>query len=278
MSRRCPTVLATLAVLLTGIVPVAALLQTSSAGAAVVAAAKPRTFTREDYAALVSNPDRYKGARVDISGKIFTPPQVASSKRAITVQTYMDPKNSTWNTVVTYARAGLRIAQGDYIHVVGSVQGKTTSRYASGATVTGVAVTASSIKKTDAVASASLPLRVATTSNYSATQNGVTVAVTTVEFAPDETRAFVTVVNDSQANASFSAASSHAIQNSQSLDAKPNLDYPQVASDIKPRAQSSGIVVFGPLDPRLATQLTFQVTGGPGVQFVPYSFDIAATG
>jgi hypothetical protein len=257
---------------------VVGLLQTPSAGATVVAAAKPRTFTRENYAALVSNPDRYKGARVDISGKIFAPPQVASSKRGITVQAYMDPRNSTWNTVVGYTRSGLRVAQGDYIHVLGTVQGKTTSKDASGASVTGVAVTASSIKKTDAVAASSLPLRVATTRDYSTTQNGVTVAVTTVEFAPDETRANVTVVNDSQGDVSFSSAGAHAVQSSQSFDTKPNLDYPQIASDIKPRAQSSGIVVFGPLDPRLATRLTFQVTGGPGVQFTPFSFDIAATG
>ena len=123
---------------------------------------------------------------------------------------------------------------------------KITSKDASGATANGVAVTASSIKKTDALAAASLPLRVATTRDYSTTQNGVTVAVTTVEFAPDETRAFVTVINDSQADASFSATSAHAVQNSQSFDTKPNLDYPQVASD--------------------------------GVQFTPFSFDIAATG
>jgi hypothetical protein len=278
MSRRCPAVRATLVVLLAGTAAVIGLLQIPSAGAAVVAAAKPRTFTRENYATLVSNPDQYKGARVDISGKIFAPPQVPSSKRGITVQTYMDPKNSTWNTVIRYKNSGLRFAQGDYIHVVGTVQGTATSKDTSGASVNGVAVTASSIKKTDAIAAASLPLRVATTRGYSTTQNGVTVAITTVEFAPDETRAFVTVVNGSQANASFSAASSHAVQNSQSFDTRPNRDYPQVASEVKPGVTSSGIVVFGPLDPQLATQLTFQVTEGPGAQFTPFSFDIAPTG
>src|ERR1700719_4362737 len=112
MIRRFPAVLARLA----GTVAVIGLLQTSSAGATVLAAAKPRTFTREDYGTLVSNPDQYKGARVDISGKIFAPPQVASSKRGITVQAYMDPKNSAWNTVIRYKGSGSRFAQGDYIH------------------------------------------------------------------------------------------------------------------------------------------------------------------
>jgi hypothetical protein len=278
MSRRCRASMATLGVLLAGIAPVASLLQIPAAGAAFADTAKPRTFTRENYAVLVSNPARYKGARVDISGKIFAPPQVAPSKRGITVQAYMDPKNSTWTTIVAYARSSLRVGQGDYIHVVGTVRGKATSKNAGGGTVNGVAVTASSVEKTDATAAASLPVRVATTLGESSTQNGVTVAVTTADFAPDETRVFVTVENASHASASFSSANTKAVQGSQQFDAKPNLDYPQVASEIKPGVTSSGVVVFAQLDPRLATRLVFQVSQGPGIQFAPFSFDIAAGG
>ena len=270
--------MATLGVLLAGIAPVASLLQIPAAGAAFADTAKPRTFTRENYAVLVSNPARYKGARVDISGKIFAPPQVAPSKRGITVQAYMDPKNSTWTTIVGYARSSLRVGQGDYIHVVGTVRGKATSKNAGGGTVNGVAVTASSVEKTDATAAASLPVRVATTLGESSTQDGVTVAVTTADFAPDETRVFVTVENASHASASFSSANTKAVQGSQQFDAKPNLDYPQVANEIKPGVTSSGVVVLAQLDPRLTTRLVFQVSQGPGIQFAPFSFDIAAGG
>jgi hypothetical protein len=278
MSRRRQASMATLGVLLAGIAPVASLLSVPAAGAAFADTAKPRMFTRENYAVLASNPDRYRGARVDISGKIFVPPQVTSSKRGITLQAYMDPKNATWNTVVGYAHPGLRVGQGDYIHVVGTVRGKVTSKNASGVTVNVPAVTASSVKKTDATAAASLPVRVATVSPESSAQNGVTVAVTTAEFAPDETRVFVTVENASQVSASFSSANAKAMQSSQQVDAKPNLDYPQIASEIKPGASSSGIVVFAQLDPRLATRLVFQVSQDPGVQFAPFIFDIASEG
>lgn len=258
--------------LLAGIAALA-LLPVAATAAALANAAKPRTFTREDFGVLVANPNSYKGARVDISGKIFAPPQIASGNSAVMLQAYMDPKNSTWTTIVRYEHPGLRVRQGDYIHIVGTVRGEVTSKTASGVTVNGVSIVATSAKKTDATAAASPSVRVAVTSQP-ATQNGVTVLITEVEFATDETRAFVTIANDTRADVSYSSTNAKAAQGSQQFDTIPS-DYRQIASDIKAGVTSSGVVVFGPLDPRLAAHLVFQLSQGSPGQLVAYSFDIA---
>jgi len=92
------------------------------------------TFTRANWDLLNGDPESYKGASVDIVGKVFQPPE---SEEGVTyIQMYADPKNLEWNTIVTYEDSGLRLREDDFVHVRGTAAGKVEGENAFGATLT----------------------------------------------------------------------------------------------------------------------------------------------
>ncbi|MBV9279216.1 MAG: hypothetical protein JOZ41_03965 [Chloroflexi bacterium] len=229
-------------------------------------------FGRTNWAVLQTDADTYKGATVDIVGKVFTSPQ--RDARGTYWQMWSDPKNSEWNTAVAIADPTFQISDGDYVHVVGVVRGRAEGTNAFGADVTAVEVFASKATVVDALAAATPAERVVQ-ADQQQDQNGVTIRVQRIEFAPDETRVFVAVSNGSGSTAHFYDFDAKAVQGTTEFSAKSFTDYPEVQSDILSGVVSSGVVTFPAMNPDRDTILVFQVgSDNFDATFQPYRFDV----
>jgi len=210
-----------------------------------------KIFTRSNYAVLVSSPKDYEGASVRFVGKVF---RVERDEKGTYLQVWADPKNSEWNTIVAISDPSLEVAEDDFVRVVGTVTGEYKGENALGAELTLPEVLASSITKTDALAAAS-PAQTAL-GRASWSRDGITITIQKVEFASDETRVFVAVVNNSSAPFSFYGSSANAISGGRQIESTFSPDgYPELASDLEPGAHTSGVVVFPKIDPALPLKI-----------------------
>ena len=230
---------------------IAALLLAACGSSSNEKPAANKTFTRSNYAQLVSNPDDYKGARVRIVGKVFS---VERDEKGTYLQVWADPANSEWNTIVTVSDPKLAVAEDDYVKIVGTVTGKFEGENMLGGKVTVPTVIADKVIKTTALAAAS-PAKV-TLPRQTWSRHGLTITISKVEFASDETRVFVDVHNESDAAFSLYSSSIKAISGGQQSDSTFSFaDYPELSSDVQPGASSSGVTVFPKLDPALPLEL-----------------------
>ena len=79
-------------------------------------------FTSENYPELVSDPESHEGAKVDVTGQIFTAPEIVEGNTAF--QMYAGPENLEWNTAVLIQGDDPGLEVDDYVHVVGTVAGE----------------------------------------------------------------------------------------------------------------------------------------------------------
>jgi hypothetical protein len=203
-------------------------------------------FTRDNWDLLASNPDAYTGASVDIVGRVFVAPE--RDEGAIYFQMWADPKNSEWNTVVSYADGSLPIREDSYVHVTGTVQGKFEGQNAFGGDVSAPVIVADTAKVVDATAAASPSRAVLGRAQYA--QAGITITVRKVELAADETRFFVSVNNRSSYEFNIYDYSAKVVQGGRQYEHEySSADYPELSSDLLPGAFTTGVIVFPPLRP-----------------------------
>ena len=108
--------------------------------------ASARTFTSENYAELATDPGSFRGASVNVEGRLLRNPEVKGSETSF--QMFADPKNSEWNTIVHTDSAPGGLSQGDTVAVTGTVKGARTGENAFGGTVKAVEVDADSVELT----------------------------------------------------------------------------------------------------------------------------------
>jgi hypothetical protein len=203
------------------------------------------SFSRSNWDVLQSDPNAHKGAKVDFVGRVFTTPE--RDKKGVYLQVWEDAKNSENNTIVAYADPQFRVAEDDYVHVVGTVKSEFKGKNAFGADVTAPVVIAETLRVVGAMAAA--PPALATLGPRTETQAGVTVLVRKVEFAAPETRVFTTIKNASGYDASVYTSSMKAVQAGRQHEPEFSSDYPEPSSDIVAGASTSGVVVFPKMNP-----------------------------
>ena len=207
--------------------------------------AEPLLFTRENWNELATEPGKFKGAQVDIVGRVFAGVEKTSDGTAW--QMFADPKNSEWNTIVMLEDSDFDIENGDYVSVIGVVQKEQRGKNAFGGTISAPLVVATDAQVVDALAAATTPIK---TIDEAATinQHELQVTLNKVEFAPDETRLFVTVRNGTENEANFYTFNARAVQGSTQYEAKTLHDYPDIQSSLLPGVESSGVIVFPTMD------------------------------
>jgi hypothetical protein len=225
---------------------------TKGGGATTVAPESGEQFTRANWDVLNSDPEAHKGASVDVVGKIFLSPE--RDKDGTYFQMYVDPKNSEFNTVVASTDTGLKVSADDYVRVKGTVAGKLEGKNAFGGDVTAPVVKADSVEVVDALAAASPAIE--TLPPRRQTKAGITITVEKVEFAEDETRAFLTVKNGSSAKFSFYGSSAKAVQGGRQYEPTFSMaEYPELSSEIVPGAHTSGVILFPKMQPNAGLDL-----------------------
>lgn len=229
-------------------------------------------FDRSNYALLASKPEAFKGASVDVVGKVFG--TVEKDVEGIYWQMWADPKTNEFNTAVAYADPNFALKSDDYVHVIGKVTGSFKGKNAFGGEVTAVSLAATRATVVDAVAAASPAKRTATL-NTSQSQHRLVLILEKVEFADDETRVFLTVNNGSPDKASFYSFNAKAQQGSSQYDAESLSDYPDVQSELLPGVKSSGVLPFPRMDLSQGLKLILEArTDNYRLDFSPYIFEV----
>jgi hypothetical protein len=160
------------------------------------------TWTNENWATVVSDPGSYKDDAVNPVGRVFN---IERDADKVALQVWMDPKNSEMNTIVGYGDPSFQVAEDDYVRVTGTVVDKFEGENAFGQSLTVPVVKADTLKVVDASEAASAAHT--TYGPASFTQGGIRMTVTKIEAAPDETRVYVSVRNQSASDFSFYSSS-----------------------------------------------------------------------
>jgi hypothetical protein len=102
---------------------------------------------KSNYAELATDPNSFRGASVNIEGRVLRNPEVRGNKTSF--QMFADPENSEWNTIVHADAAPSGLQSGDHVRVKGTVRGAREGENAFGGTVRAVEVDADSVEITE---------------------------------------------------------------------------------------------------------------------------------
>ena len=211
------------------------------------------SFTAENWANLVADPEAHKGASAEIVGRVFTEPE--RDQEATYWQMWAKPKTSDWNTVVGIKNPNFKISNNDYVRVKGTVAGELEAENAFGGKVSGVTIAANTSEVLTALEAAT-PATKTLPSKQENVGKDILVTVEKVEIAPDETRVFITVKNDSNSPFSLYQHTAKLVVGGQQHEAKFNPEgYPALPSETVGGATSNGVIVFDSFDANQDTQL-----------------------
>lgn len=168
----------------------------------------------------------------------------------------LDPDNSEQNTIVGYGDPTFVVAEEDYVRVTGTVGEKFEGENAFGASLTVPVVKADTLQVVDASAAAAPAHTTYFLASF--TQAGIRMTVTKIEAAPDETRVYVSVRNQSAADFSFYSWSAKLVANGKSIKSSYSGDYDEPASDIPTDSRTSGAILFEPIPRDAALRLILE--------------------
>jgi hypothetical protein len=229
-----------------------ALLTPSCGGGSDSEADSSESFTNATWGTVVSEPDDHEGAAAELVGRVFT---VERDEDATYLQVWMDVENNEQNTVVVTPDPQFQVETEDYVRVSGTVGEPLEGENAFGAELTLPTVEADSVEVVDATAAAQ-PAHT-TYPNQSSEQAGVRATVTKIEAAPNETRVFVRVNNQSAADFSFYAFSSKLVANGQAVKSEFG-NYPEPASEVPANSETSGVILFKAIPPDASLRLILE--------------------
>ncbi|AEH48646.1 hypothetical protein [Parageobacillus thermoglucosidasius] len=231
-------------------------------------------LSKEEFAKMISNPDKYKGAKVDFYAKIFVEPE--KDDDGIYIQAFADPKNSEQNVIVV-ADPKTNVKNEDIIHVIGTVRKSFEGENALGGKVTAPIIDAEKVEKTDYVTAFSKPIKTIDV-NKEINQHGYIVKLNKVEIAEDETRAYVTISNQSNAKINFWGYNAKLLVGNTQHDRADNFEagYPEIPSDILPKTNVEAIIPFPAVDPNEKV-IKFYFEGSSDnydIEINPFQFEI----
>ena len=222
-------------------------------------------FTNSNFNILFSIPGGYLDATVDFIGKVFSFPGAGE------LQMYVG--NTNHDAVVIYNESFVFV-QDDCIKVTGTVGEVFEGTNAFSATRSVPEVKAKTIDKIscdDAINPAIKTVKVEKTQ----LKAGIKVTLHKVEFSDKNTRAYLTVENlNGKAGIKFYDFDSKAIQGNRQFSTtySYDVDYPSIKSDIPPGIEEDGVVLFDPVNYKIASPVKFQFKATRDDTYSNYDF------
>lgn len=210
--------------------------------------AKKEYVSEKDLKKVYSDPEKYVGKYVKLTGKVFTSPE--KDDDAVYFQMWADVKNNDMNTIVAYGKSDFEVNEDDYVIVDGEIVDKFEGENSFGGTVSAVQIVAKSVKISSYIDVVSPTIKEVKTSGLANNQNNVNITIDKVEFAKSETRVYYTVANNSGSKYSFYDFNMKVVQNGKQfeLDSDYEADYPEVSGEILNGISASGIASFKNLE------------------------------
>lgn len=203
----------------------------------------------EDYEKLYSDPEKYIGYEVELTGQVFTEPEKDSDGTYI--QFWADPENSEKNTLAAINDPSLKISTNDYVRVKGVVKDKYEGENAFGGTIQAPVILAESIEVSDYISVMS-PTEKEIVVDKEVNQNELVVTLQKIEFAKNQTRVYLKVKNNTQDNASFYSHSTKLIIGNKQLEEdyfnSDETGLEEIQSEILPGIETEGVIVYPAID------------------------------
>ena len=206
-----------------------------------------------DYDELYTNPDKFKGKYVKISGQVFSEPE--RDGEDIYFQMWHEPDKAEGNTIVK-CTTDQKLRSEDYVIVDGEVSGSFEGENMVGGKVTAPQITATSVEVSDYITVIAPTIKEVVV-DETQEQYGYTVTVQKIEFAENETRVYVAVTNNGSDTFSCYGFNSKIIQEGKQISSECNYfaDYPSIESELLKGASTEGIITFPALNPEAELEL-----------------------
>lgn len=230
-----------------------------------------KPLTKEEFAKMYSDPKKYKGSKVNFYAKIFIEPE--RDNDGTYLQVYAD-NNEERNTIVGIGDPDLKVKADDIIHVVGTVEDVFEGENAFGATITAPTIKAETVEVTD-YATAFAPAIKTINVNKKIDQHGYVIKLNKIELAEKETRAYVTITNNSKDKIDFYSFNTKLLSGDKQYEPTDDFNYPEIQSEILPGVTTEGIIAY-PVIPK-SGDLKVYMDGSSDnyeLEFVPFEFDI----
>lgn len=240
---------------------------------------KKEYVDENEISEVFSNPDKYKGKYIKLSGKIFNGPDKEDDY--VAYQAWHDITNSNKDFVFGVEGDDSYVID-DYVMVDGKIAGAFEGENMMGGKVSCPLINAESIEKMSYMEAVVPTINEITPENAVSEQNGITLKVDKIEFAEKETRIYLTETNSSSDKFSFNIYDIKVIQNGQQISQDSSSmsiydgNYSELPYDILPNASSSGVLVFPPIDSSASFQVYAEgYSDNWELEFSPFTIDIS---
>lgn len=206
---------------------------------------KEKSFIDDsDIKEMYSNPKKYDGKYVTLTGKIFSGPDTGEG--AIAFQMWGDPKNNDLNTMIYSDKEIAKdVGADDYVKVTGYIDGEFEGENRFGGTITAPQIVAEKIEVSSYQEVMSPTLKTIGINSVKAS-NGVTVTLQKIEFAKNEARLYVSIDNQSGYKYNFYSFNTKIVQNGKQFEEENNYDadYPEISNEILTGVKTEGIISY----------------------------------
>ena len=224
-----------------------------------------------DAAELNNDPNTYKGAAIDFTGKVF---DVQGSRGDYVLQVYSDADKSD-NNIIVYTTDDGTFSEDDYIKVSGIVGGVYEGENAFGAALSVPTVTANSIEKLTAD-EALAPAKSVVNPKVTKTVGGMAVTLEKVEYADTETRYYIHFNNPTSTEFSYYDFDANLVQSRKKIERIDVYDRGDTDSDseILANTEQDSKLYFAKVDEASPATLTLEITNNTSYDTSKLSFTI----
>ncbi|WP_214848573.1 DUF4352 domain-containing protein [Exiguobacterium sp. s193] len=232
----------------------------------------------EDYEKLYSDPKKYKGYELEITGKVFAEPE--KDEKGTYIQLWADPENAEKNTLVAINDPKFKIKTDDYVKVEGIIKDEFEGENAFGGTITAPIVLAKNIEVVDYLTAVSPTLKEVKV-NKEIDQYGIKVTLNKIEIAENQTRVYIKIKNDTKEKASFYPGSAKLIVGNKQLEEEyidsETTGLQEIQNEMLPNIETEGVIVYPAIDlGEKQIKLNAEVSSeNYDLEFKPYIFDIS---
>ncbi len=226
---------------------------------------------------VVSDPDSYSGEYVKFYGIVSQ--TCEEDDDSYIYQAYIDTDyNNSILLQVSKDIAPDEFKEDSFISVDAKIKGSQSGQTVIGVDTSWAYLIAASAVETTYIDSFGKADTTWEFDNQKIEQHGITVQVTKVEFADDETRFYVDVTNDSKSDVSIYSSSARVVQDKKQYEESYSAygdEYPELSSDLTPGATSSGIITFDKLDSSDLQLILEGYSDDYEIELEPFKFDLA---
>lgn len=192
---------------------------------------------------VYTNADEYLGYYVNVKGKVFQ--NLGDNGETKGVHVWIDPDNCEQNLMIHYT-TDESLKDGDYIICTGYIKEIYSYTNAYGTELTVPLIYSTDLRSATYIEVMSPTVETISLDNLIYQHFGCSIAINKVEFAENETRLYLTAINNSNATMYVDTDASVIIQNGKQYNSKINYmaDYEVIPYSLRKGTTASGVVVF----------------------------------